>query len=56
VRLKMIRATELLQSPGVLVKQVASQLGFGDPFRFSRAFSRVIGVSPRNFIRMRAVE
>jgi AraC-like DNA-binding protein len=40
----------------MLVKQVAGQLGFGDPFRFSRTFSRVLGVSPKKFARLRAVE
>jgi AraC-like DNA-binding protein len=52
-RLKMLHAAELLQTPGAMVKQVANELGFGDPFRFSRAFSRVLGVSPRKFVQMR---
>jgi AraC-like DNA-binding protein len=55
-RLKMFHAAELLQKPGMLVKQVAVQLGFGDPFRFSRTFSRVLGVSPKKFAQLRAVE
>jgi AraC-like DNA-binding protein len=55
-RLKMIYAAEQLQVPGVLVKQVAGQLGFGDPFRFSRTFRRVLGVSPKKFARLRSVD
>jgi AraC-like DNA-binding protein len=56
MRLKMLHAAELLQTPGTMVKQVAIKLGFGDPFQFSRAFTRVLGVSPRKFAQMRAVE
>jgi len=52
-RLKMIYAAEQLQTPGMLVKQVASQLGFDDPFNFSRKFTRVLGVSPKKFIHLR---
>ncbi len=55
-RLKMIHAAELMQIPGAMVKQVATKLGFGDPFQFSRTFSRVLGVSPRKFARMRSLE
>jgi AraC-like DNA-binding protein len=54
-RLKMNYAAEQLQVPGMLVKQVASALGFSDPFNFSRVFSRVLGMSPRRFAQMHAV-
>lgn len=37
LRLKMNFAAELLQQPGARIKQVAEQVGFGDPFHFSRA-------------------
>ena len=55
-RLKMLHAAERLQLPGAMVKQVAGQLGFADPFRFSRTFSRVLGMSPKKFARMRSIE
>jgi AraC-like DNA-binding protein len=48
-RLKMMHAADLLQIPGILVKQVATQLGFEDQFRFSRTFTRVLAMSPREF-------
>jgi AraC-like DNA-binding protein len=51
MRRKMHVAAELLQQPDVLVKQVAAQLGFQDPFHFSRAFKRVLGLSPEAFRR-----
>ena len=53
MRLKMNLAAERLQSPGVLVKQVAAELGFNDQFHFSRAFKSVLGLSPENFRRLR---
>ena len=52
VRLRMAQAARRLQSPGTLVKQVAGDLGFTDPFHFSRTFKRVFGVSPGRFIRL----
>ncbi len=53
LRLKMNFAAELLQQPGALVKQVAEQAGFGDPFHFSRAFKSVFGLAPDAFRRIR---
>ena len=48
-RLKMNQAADLLRQPGALVKQVAEEVGFSDPFQFSRAFKRVFGTSPDAF-------
>ena len=49
LRLKMNFAAERLQQPGVLVKQAAEELGFNDPFHFSRVFRNMLGVSPAKF-------
>lgn len=51
LKLKMNRAAALLLEADVSVKQVASTLGFSDPFHFSRSFKRVYGLSPASFIR-----
>ena len=51
MRLKMNRAAELLLDSGLMVKQVAEQLGFSSQFQFSRAFKRVYGISPDHFVR-----
>jgi AraC-like DNA-binding protein len=48
-RLKMNHAAECLQKPGALVKQVAEDSGFTDPFHFSRVFTSVFGLSPTSF-------
>jgi AraC-like DNA-binding protein len=50
-RLKMARAAELLGSGELLIKQVAEDIGFADPYHFSRVFKRVYGVPPEIFIR-----
>lgn len=43
---RMARARTLLGRPGASVKAVALELGFTDPFTFSRAFKRVTGLPP----------
>jgi AraC-like DNA-binding protein/quercetin dioxygenase-like cupin family protein len=53
LRLKMNHAAARLQQPGLLVKQVAEEAGYGDPFHFSRVFKSVLGLSPDAFRRMR---
>ncbi len=49
MRLKMRHAASLLLNPETLVKEAASELGFPDPFHFSRSFKAVYGVSPEGF-------
>ena len=53
IRLKMRHAAQRLQTPGMLVKQVAADMGFSDPFHFSRTFKRVLGVSPGRLAQLR---
>ena len=50
LRLRMNRAAEMLLNEGLLVKQVAAQLGFADAFQFSRALKRVYGVPPKTLL------
>ncbi len=49
MRLKMSRAAALLLIPGKLVKEVANEMDFTDPFHFSRSFKSIYGVSPEQF-------
>lgn len=44
--LRLTRAAELLQQPDRTVKSVAAELGFSDPYHFSRAFQRAFGIPP----------
>jgi AraC-like DNA-binding protein len=53
MRLKMSRAASLLLIPGKLVKEVADEMNFNDPFHFSRSFKSVYGISPEQFTQRR---
>lgn len=53
LRLKMARAASLLLERDVLVREAAEQVGFPDPYHFSKAFKRVYGTSPEGFRRRR---
>ena len=46
---KMAYAADRFREPGVLVKEVAHELGFNDPFHFTRVFKVVFGISPQAF-------
>jgi AraC-like DNA-binding protein len=50
VRLKMNHAAARLQARGMLVKQVAEELGFSDAYHFSRSFKGVFGLAPERFV------
>ena len=52
-RLKMNEAASQLQQPGALVKNVAADLGFSNPFHFSRVFKSIFGVAPGAFRNLR---
>ena len=52
-RLKMNAAASQLQQPGALVKNVAADLGFTNPFHFSRVFKSVFGLPPDKFRNLR---
>ena len=46
---KVSHACYLLETTDLTVARVAGLLGFDDPYYFSRAFSRVVGVSPARY-------
>ena len=50
MRMKMRHAAALLLNPQTLVKEVAEELAFSDPFHFSRSFKSVYGMSPEQFM------
>ena len=52
LRLKMRDAAHRLQARDARVGDVAQEFGFSDPFQFSRTFRRVMGISPRMFVRL----
>ncbi len=51
--LKMAAAAERLQQPGILIKEIAFELGFDDQYHFSRTFKKIFGISPQLFKNLR---
>lgn len=49
IHLKMKRACELLDGSSQSVAEIAPQVGYSDPFHFSRIFKQVVGKSPRQY-------
>lgn len=49
LRLKVLRACELLDTTRESIKQVAQEVGYDDPYYFSRLFKKIMGRSPRDY-------
>jgi AraC-like DNA-binding protein len=49
IHLRMRRACHLLDSTRLSVKQIADQLGYDDPFYFSRLFKSVTSLAPSEY-------
>lgn len=46
---KMKKAKHLLDSTDLSVKQIGAELGYPDPYYFSRVFKKSMGMSPKHF-------
>jgi len=46
-------AKKLLKNTGLSVKDIAEQVGFPDPFHFSKSFKALTGISPSQYREMR---
>lgn len=55
IHLKMQHACRLLDSSEDPIKRIAAEVGYEDPYYFSRIFKRVIGVSPQHYRESRLV-
>lgn len=49
IHLKIKEACKLLKSSECYIYEVSEQLGYEDPYYFSRIFKKVVGVSPRDY-------
>jgi len=47
--LRMQKASQLLKETKLTVKDISSEMGYPDPYTFSRSFKLVMGVSPKKF-------
>lgn len=54
-RLRMSAAAERLACESTPIKRVAADLGYDDPFHFSRCFKRTLGLSPSEFRHLHSV-
>lgn len=48
-QLKIQKSVQLMDDPGKRIKEIALELGFEDPFYFSRVFAKIMGMSPARF-------
>jgi AraC-like DNA-binding protein len=48
-RLRIQRACELLHTTVKPIQEIAEDVGYADPYYFSRAFKRIVGTSPNAF-------
>jgi AraC-like DNA-binding protein len=53
MRMKMNLAAQKLRLPNSSVKEIAFELGFSDPFHFSRVFKKIFGIPPSKFKNLR---
>jgi AraC-like DNA-binding protein len=49
IHLKLQRACVLLYATEIKVKEIALELGYGDPFHFSRLFKKNMRSSPNQY-------
>jgi AraC-like DNA-binding protein len=52
IRLRIQRACELLDTTAGSVSEIGRQVGFTDPYYFTRCFHRVVGLPPRQYRRV----
>ena len=49
IQMKMQRASQKLDLSNDSVKAIAIEMGFDDPYYFTRRFTKIIGVSPTKY-------
>ncbi|HTM99697.1 MAG TPA: AraC family transcriptional regulator [Pedobacter sp.] len=49
IRIKIQRASELLTNSNLIVKEIAGEVGYDDPFYFTRIFKKVTGKTPKEY-------
>lgn len=52
-QLKIQEASRLLEFSGYRIHEIATDLGFEDPYYFSRVFKRIMGQSPKQYRNLR---
>lgn len=52
IETRITAAKELLKTPGIKVYEVAQSIGYEEVVSFNRAFKKVVGVSPKEYINL----
>ena len=52
VEVRVSKARQLLKVPGIKIYEVANQVGYKEHVSFNRAFKRVVGMSPKEYIEL----
>jgi len=53
LHLRIQQATKLLDFKMLRIKEISNQVGFSDPFYFSRVFSKIMGMSPKSYRKLK---
>lgn len=53
IRLKIQRACELLETTALPIKAIGNELGYTDPYYFSRLFKKIVGTHPSQYRQQR---
>lgn len=53
IRLRMQKAKEMLERTNASIKCISAEVGYDNPFYFSRLFKKLEGMSPEKFVRNR---
>lgn len=54
INMRISAAKSMLRNSAISIREIAAQVGFSDPYYFSRCFRRAVGVSPRAWREMQA--
>ncbi len=49
INMRISAAKSMLRNSSITIREIAEQVGFPDPYYFSRCFRRAVGVSPRSY-------
>jgi len=49
INMRISAAKSMLRNSSISVREIAEQVGFPDPYYFSRCFRRAVGLSPRAY-------
>lgn len=55
-KLRVQEANHLLQETGLTISEISSRIGYNSPSAFGRAYKRVMGLTPTDYLRSKAIK